>query len=70
MRYLFICFLAFLFLPGSYAQQVNVYERPARLEPSHDFDVLHYRIELNFEGEKRAFQGMSSVTLRVQSRNI
>ena len=46
------------------AQQIDIYSRPERSERSHDFDVLHYRIELAFEEETRSIFGKTGVTLR------
>jgi len=52
------------------AQTAEIYERPRQSEPSHTFDVLHYRIDLTFEGENRAFQGETSITLRSLSDQL
>lgn len=52
------------------AQQVDIYERPIQREPSHAFDVLHYRIDLDFEGAKRAFEGKTIITLRSLSDQL
>ncbi len=61
------CFYLFMFVlccSSTFAQPINIYERPVQHEPSHSFDVLHYRIELDFEGKQRAFQGETTITLR------
>lgn len=49
---------------SAYSQNIDLNDRPLRLEPSHPFDVLHYRIALDFEGENRAFQGETQIRLR------
>ncbi|MBC8328120.1 MAG: DUF3458 domain-containing protein, partial [Planctomycetes bacterium] len=46
------------------AQQVDVYSRPVQVEPSHDFDVQHYRVTLSFDLEAKTFQGENRITLR------
>ncbi|MBM3788467.1 MAG: M1 family metallopeptidase [Acidobacteria bacterium] len=38
--------------------------RPHRAERSRDFDALHYRIELRFNGAERSFQGKADIRLR------
>ena len=53
-----------------FSQTINIYERPLQSTPSHNFDVLHYRIELTFEGENRAFEGETTITLRALSDNF
>jgi aminopeptidase N len=37
--------------------------RPRRVERSHDYDVLHYRIRLSFDEPARAFQGETQIRL-------
>ncbi|MBK7873369.1 MAG: hypothetical protein IPJ74_23230 [Saprospiraceae bacterium] len=64
MKQLYLLFLIVGNVSLSIAQNVNVYERSMQHEPSHDFDVLHYKIALKFEGANRAFQGETTVTLR------
>ncbi len=70
MKYIFI--LLFLKIPVQLAcaQQVNIYERPVQSEPSHEFDVLHYRIDLTFEGKNRAFEGETTITFRSLSDDL
>ncbi len=46
------------------ADQVDVYSRPRQAERSSDYDVLHYRIKLNFDESTRSFQGETRITLR------
>ncbi len=53
--------LSSLILP---AQTTDVYLRPLQVERSRDFDALHYRIELDFDEERQAFQGKTMVTLK------
>ena len=52
------------------AQPIDIYERPVQHEPNHAFDVLHYRIALDFEGENRAFQGQTVITFRSLSEDF
>lgn len=57
--------LMFCCLAGwAVAQSVDIYQRPVQSEPSHDFDVLHYRIDLKFDGANRAFEGETIVRLK------
>ncbi len=46
------------------AQHSDIYSRPKQSERSHDFDVLHYKIQLTFEEKTRSFSGRTAVTLR------
>ncbi|MEZ5039754.1 MAG: M1 family metallopeptidase [Saprospiraceae bacterium] len=64
-----LCFLMGSIQPV-FSQAINIYERPVQSAPSHNFDVLHYRIELTFEGENRAFEGETTITLRALSDNF
>ena len=64
MKNLIICFLLIGGCSLAFSQKEDIYERPVQTEPSHNFDVLHYRIDLTFEGENRAFEGITTVTLR------
>ena len=45
------------------AQEIDVYKRPVQIEPSHDFDVLHYRVTLAFDLKAKTFQGENHITL-------
>ena len=47
-----------------WADQVDVYSRPRQSERSSDYDVLHYRIKLNFDEPTRSFRGETRITLR------
>jgi len=51
-------------LVAQLAAQVDVNTRPRRAERSHDFDVLHYRIELSFNEDIRSFQGKTDIRFR------
>lgn len=64
MRCLIFCFLMLSICVSAFAQSIPLYDRPVQHEPSHLFDVLHYRIALTFEGENRAFHGQTTITLR------
>ena len=64
MRYFCLWFFLSAIWIGGKAQKSDIYDRPARSEPSHFFDVLHYRIALNFEGKNHAFEGETTVVLR------
>ncbi|MCP4770623.1 MAG: DUF3458 domain-containing protein [Planctomycetes bacterium] len=46
-----------------FAQQVDIYERPFQIEPSHDFDVQHYKVTLAFDLEAKTFQGENQITV-------
>ncbi len=45
------------------AQGIDVYSRPLRSERSHDYDVLHYRIELRLEEETKSLRGKTTIVL-------
>ncbi|MDA1113859.1 MAG: M1 family aminopeptidase [Planctomycetota bacterium] len=45
------------------AQEIDLYKRPIQIEPSHDFDVQHYRVTLAFDLEAKTFQGENHITL-------
>lgn len=45
-------------------QQIDVYSRPVQVERSHDFDALHYRVELTFNLDKKEFKGSTQVTIK------
>ena len=48
-------------------QKIDVYSRPRQFEPSHNFDVLHYRINLRFEESTKSLFGETGITLRTLS---
>jgi len=52
------------------AQTVDIYKRPVQHEPSHNFDVLHYRIKLTFEAKQKAFEGNTTISLRSLSDDL
>jgi len=45
-------------------QSIDVYSRPRQTEPSRDFDVIHYRIELELDDATRSFWGTTTLSLR------
>ncbi len=45
------------------AQPVDVYSRPVHFARSHNYDVIHYRIELRFDEATRSFDGDTTITL-------
>lgn len=49
--------------PRVTAQKIDITSWPLRSERSHDYDVLHYRIELRFEEETKSFSGKTTITL-------
>ena len=49
---------------GAWPAQEDLNARPRRVERSHDYDVLHYRIQLGFDEPARAFQGETQIRLR------
>ncbi len=54
-----------VFLPGILCgQKVNIYDRPVHYERSHDYDVLHYRINLTLDLQGHSFWGDTTITLR------
>jgi aminopeptidase N len=46
------------------AAQTDLDARPRRVERTHDFDVLHYRIKLSFDEAARSFQGETDIRIR------
>ena len=65
-----VLLLTLLAAPNAAAQQVDVYSWPHRAERSHDYDVLHYRIELRFEEETKSFWGKTTITLTPLADNF
>lgn len=53
-----------------HAERVDVYSRPVHYEPSHDYDVLHYRIRLTIDQAKRSFWGNTTVTVKPSRDNF
>jgi len=47
-----------------YGRDSNIYGRPLQTERSHDFDAIHYRIQLRFDEDKGIFWGETTITLR------
>jgi aminopeptidase N len=45
------------------SQQIDLSERPLRVERSHDFDIKHYRIELQLDDARKALTGVATITL-------
>ena len=45
------------------AESVDVYSRPRHFARSHDYDVIHYRIQLRFDEPTRSFTGDTTITL-------
>ena len=58
-----ICCLLFAFNFVSFAQKVDLSQRPLQVERSRDYDALHYRISLTFDLEKKEFRGENKITL-------
>ncbi|MFK7845303.1 MAG: M1 family metallopeptidase, partial [Rhodothermales bacterium] len=59
-----MCLLSSVAIYPAIAQEIDINSRPERSERSHDFDVLHYRIELSFEEDSRSMFGKTVVTVR------
>ena len=57
--------LVFLWFFSSLASQdlIDVWSRPLQVEPSRDFDVLNYRVTLDFDLENKRFEGSNRITL-------
>jgi aminopeptidase N len=62
-RFQFVLLAALAAVP-LHADQVDVYSRPVHAERSREYDVLHYRIKLNFDEARRAFTGQTQITLK------
>ncbi|KPK77386.1 MAG: aminopeptidase [Phycisphaerae bacterium SM23_30] len=43
---------------------MDIYKRPVQVERSHDFDAQNYRLELNFDLDKKEFRGENRVTIK------
>ncbi|HDZ40527.1 MAG TPA: aminopeptidase [Bacteroidetes bacterium] len=46
------------------AQKTDIYNRPVRVERSHDYDALHYRAEFSFNMEAKQLIGSNKMTVR------
>ncbi len=55
-----VLLLLFQFLP---AEKIDVYKRKLQSERSRDYDVLHYKIKLRFNEDKKIFRGENTITL-------
>lgn len=56
--------LLLLLLPFGLLAQTDIYSRPIQAEPSHAFDVQHYRISLTFDLEKKTLDGSNLITIK------
>lgn len=45
------------------AQKVDVYQRPVQTERSREFDVLHYKVSLNVDMDKKSLTGENQITM-------
>jgi aminopeptidase N len=52
------------------AQKVDVYSRPVQVERSHDYDALHYKVELSFDMENKTLYGINVMTVRALRNNF
>jgi aminopeptidase N len=59
-----VFFLIFTCTAVVSAQKVDVYNRPIQVERSHDFDALHYKLNLTFDLDKKEFRGENQVSLK------
>ena len=57
------CLCAALAVGAALAQQVDVYTRPRQTGRSHDYDVIHYRIQLRFDEASQSLDGETTITL-------
>lgn len=46
------------------AQKTDVYSRPVQFERSHDYDALHYRVEMSFDIPNKIIKGRNEITIR------
>jgi len=46
------------------AQIIDISKRPIQVERSHDFDAIHYKLNLFFDLDKKEFYGENTVTLK------
>jgi aminopeptidase N len=59
----FLLLVCSLLFHRVFPQLIDVFNRPLRSERSRDFDVLHYKIKLNFDEDKKIFWGETTITL-------
>jgi aminopeptidase N len=52
-----------IFLQFTFAQKVDVYNRPVHQERSRDFDAIHYKVTLNVDMDKKMLNGENQITL-------
>ena len=58
-----ILLVVLLFFSSLYSQElIDVWSRPVQVEPDRDFDVLHYRVTLDFDLENKRFEGSNRIT--------
>jgi len=48
---------------SGWAQKTDIYQRPQRWERSHDYDVLHYRLEFKFDCDAKTYWGKNTISL-------
>lgn len=63
LKNLVFCIILLLFFQSLYAEKIDVYKRPLQSERSRDYDVLHYKIKLRFNEDKKTFWGENTITL-------
>ena len=54
----------------SIAQKPDIYNRPLQFERDRTFDVIHYRIELDVDMEKKSLRGENKITLSPLNNNF
>jgi aminopeptidase N len=57
-------FLFFLLISQiSYAQKVDIYQRPVQVERSREFDAIHYKIALKVNLDRKSLTGENQITM-------
>ena len=64
MRKVINAIILMLGLSCNLLAQIDIYSRPTQVERSHDFDVIHYKVELTFDLDKKTFTGSNLVTMK------
>ena len=54
----------------SKAQTVDIYSRPVQVERSHDYDAIHYRVDLAFDLERKSFRGKNEIMIQKEHVRI
>lgn len=59
-----VILLVLIFSSFLFPELIDLSKRPLRSERSHDYDVLHYKIRLDFDYSGKTFKGKNTISLK------